>query len=76
MGMGGITDTRDVIEFLMAGATAVSIGTANFVNPLVTQEVLAGLRDYMEQNQITSVQELIGAALPQGLPKKGSAELT
>jgi dihydroorotate dehydrogenase (NAD+) catalytic subunit len=71
MGVGGITNTRDVIEFLMAGATAVSIGTANFVNPLVTMEVLNGLREYMEQNHIYDIKELIGAALPQGLAGKG-----
>ncbi len=64
--------TRDVIEFLMAGATAVSIGTANFVNPLVTREILKGLREYMEQRQITSIKELIGTALPQGLAGKGN----
>ncbi len=64
MGIGGITNTNDVLEFLMAGATAVSIGTANFVNPIVTEEVLTGLKEYMEQHQITSIKELIGAALP------------
>lgn len=72
MGLGGIMCTRDVIEFLMAGATAVSIGTANFVNPLVTREILKGLREYMEQRQITSIKELIGTALPQGLAGKGN----
>lgn len=76
MGEGGISSTRDVIEFLMAGATAVSIGTANFVNPLVTQEVLTGLKDYMKRHQITSIKDLIGTALPQGLAGKGNDELT
>lgn len=76
MGVGGISSTRDVIEFLMAGATAVSLGTANFVNPLVTREVLAGLKDYMERCHITSIKELIGTALPQGLGGKGNGELT
>ena len=76
MGVGGIANTRDVIEFMMAGATAVSIGTANFVNPLVTREVLRGIREYLEQHQITSIKELIGTALPQGLAGKGSNELT
>ena len=76
MGVGGISSARDVIEFLMAGATAVSLGTANFVNPLVTREVLAGLKDYMERSKITSIKELTGTALPQVLAGKGINELT
>ncbi|MCD8009309.1 MAG: dihydroorotate dehydrogenase [Lachnospiraceae bacterium] len=49
IGMGGIASAEDAIEFLMAGATAVSVGTANFHNPAVTLEVIEGIRDYMER---------------------------
>lgn len=64
MGLGGIMRIRDVIEFMMAGATAVSIGTANFVNPVVTLEVIDGLTRYLEKYDIPDIRSIIGAALP------------
>lgn len=64
MGMGGIITYRDVLEFMMAGATAVSVGTANFVNPHVTAEILKDLEAYMERYNILDINEIIGAALP------------
>ncbi|MGE5423423.1 MAG: dihydroorotate dehydrogenase [Ignavibacteriales bacterium] len=64
MGLGGIMDYRDVLEFMMAGATAVSVGTANFVNPTVTREIITDLKKYLEKHEIADINQLIGAALP------------
>ena len=64
IGMGGITDARDALEFILAGATAVQIGTANFVDPFVWTKVLAGLDDYMERHQVERLSDLIGAFDP------------
>lgn len=61
IGMGGIATAEDAIEMLLAGATAVSVGTANFHNPTVTTEIVTGIQSYMEQNGITDINELIGA---------------
>lgn len=61
IGMGGIQNAEDVVEFLLAGATAVSVGTANFANPCVTQEIVAGMEAYMEQYAIKDIRSLIGA---------------
>ncbi|HIY19189.1 MAG TPA: dihydroorotate dehydrogenase [Candidatus Blautia avistercoris] len=60
IGMGGISNGEDALEFLLAGATAVSVGTANFQNPRATEEVVKGIEDYMKQYQFEDVQELIG----------------
>lgn len=60
IGMGGIMTYEDALEFIMAGATAVSIGTANFNNPNTTVEVIDGIRGYMEKNHIDDINELIG----------------
>ncbi|MBD5542701.1 MAG: dihydroorotate dehydrogenase [Lachnospiraceae bacterium] len=60
IGMGGIANGEDAIEFLMAGATAVSVGAMNFVNPYTTEETIQGIRDYMEQYNIEDIQEIIG----------------
>ncbi len=60
MGLGGIASGRDAIEFLLAGATAVQIGTANFVDPQVTVKAIDYIEDYLKRHQITSVRELIG----------------
>lgn len=62
LGMGGITTGADAIEFILAGATAVAVGTANFVNPKATMEVLAGIEDYLTRNGIEDINELVGAA--------------
>ncbi|MCI8991145.1 MAG: dihydroorotate dehydrogenase [Eubacterium sp.] len=61
IGMGGIGNTEDALEFILAGATAVAIGTANFANPYVTEEVADGIRQYMESNHIQDMKELVGA---------------
>lgn len=60
IGMGGIADAEDAIEFLMAGATAVSVGAMNFVNPYTTQEVVSGIEDYMQKYGIEDISEIIG----------------
>lgn len=60
IGMGGIATAEDALEFIMAGATAVSIGTANFINPATTLEVVDGIKAYMERHQINDINELIG----------------
>ncbi|MCD8197880.1 MAG: dihydroorotate dehydrogenase [Lachnospiraceae bacterium] len=61
VGMGGITCGDDAIEFLLAGATAVSVGTANFANPYAVRDVAAGIEDYMRKYRVEDVRELIGA---------------
>ena len=61
VGLGGITTARDAIEFLMAGATAIEIGTANFIDPQVTIKVRDGINDWLDQHGCHSVQEIIGA---------------
>ncbi|SCI51984.1 Dihydroorotate dehydrogenase B (NAD(+))%2C catalytic subunit [uncultured Eubacterium sp.] len=60
IGMGGIATAEDALEFIMAGATAVSVGTANFINPATTLEVVDGIKAYMERHQIDDINELIG----------------
>ena len=61
IGMGGIACAEDALEFLLAGAMAVSVGMANFINPYVTAEVIDGIRDYLIRKQIPDVRELTGA---------------
>ena len=61
IGMGGIQCAEDALEFILAGATAVSVGTANFCNPYATVEILDGIRAYMEQYGVEDIRELIGA---------------
>ncbi|AGB40880.1 dihydroorotate dehydrogenase family protein [Halobacteroides halobius DSM 5150] len=63
IGMGGISNAQDAIEFLLAGADAISIGTANFVNPQVSMEVLEGLEDYLVENDYDNVSEIVGNAI-------------
>lgn len=60
IGMGGIATAEDALEFILAGASAVSIGTANFYNPKATMEAAEGIEAYMRQHQVSSVRELIG----------------
>ena len=62
IGMGGISNAQDALEFIMAGATAVQVGTANFTNPRACVEVAEGLREYMEQQGIDTVTRIVGAA--------------
>ena len=61
IGMGGIANAEDAIEMILAGATAVSVGTANFTNPHVSEEIVDGIRAYMERYQVSDIKELIGA---------------
>ncbi len=61
IGMGGIQNAEDAVEFILAGATAVSVGTANFYNPYTTEEVVAGIEGYMERYGIGDINQLIGA---------------
>ena len=60
IGMGGIASAEDALEFIMAGATAVSVGTANFINPYTTQEVVDGIQSYLEKQNVKDICELIG----------------
>ena len=61
IGMGGIVDWEDALEFIMAGATAVSVGTANFFNPYATVEIVEGIQAFMKEQGVQDIQELIGA---------------
>ena len=61
IGMGGIRNTEDALELILAGATAVSVGTANFVNPMVTMEIVDGIEQYMQMHGVADINELIGA---------------
>ena len=63
IGLGGITSTTDVVEFLLAGATAVQIGTYNFVDPSAAQKIARGLDTYLQENGIADVHELIGGLI-------------
>jgi dihydroorotate dehydrogenase (NAD+) catalytic subunit len=60
IGMGGIADARDALEFMIAGANAVQVGTANFVDPFVWSKLLSGMRDYMQRHGIDRISELTG----------------
>jgi dihydroorotate dehydrogenase (NAD+) catalytic subunit len=61
IGMGGIATAEDALEFILAGATAVSVGAANFINPYATIEVIEGIEDYMRRNKVENIKDLIGA---------------
>ncbi len=61
IGMGGILTAEDALEFILAGATAVSVGTGNFINPQTTLEVIQGIEEYMDRYGVEDIQELIGA---------------
>ena len=67
IGMGGIASATDAIEFLLAGASAVEVGTYNFVDPSVTTQIVDGIEDYMHRHGFTDIQDLIGALR---IPKK------
>ena len=60
IGMGGIQSAEDAIEFMMAGATAVAAGAMNFVNPYLTEEIAAGLENYLNRHNIADINEIIG----------------
>lgn len=61
LGMGGVTTGTDAVEFMLAGATAVAVGTANFMNPQATVDVIDGIIDYCEEQGVNDVNDLIGA---------------
>jgi dihydroorotate dehydrogenase (NAD+) catalytic subunit len=61
IGMGGIIDTPSALEFFLAGATAVSVGTANFINPKASVEIIAGIRKYLAEHKIKDIKALIGS---------------
>jgi dihydroorotate dehydrogenase (NAD+) catalytic subunit len=61
VGLGGIMNWKDAVEFLLAGATAIEIGTANFIDPTVTVKVVEGINDYLDRHGFKSVNEIIGA---------------
>lgn len=63
IGMGGISNADDAIEFLLAGASAISVGTANFVNPEVTMEILDGIESYLVEQGYEDINEIIGLAI-------------
>ena len=61
VGLGGIMNWEDAVEFLLAGATAIEIGTANFIDPAITVKVAQGINDYLDRHGFSSVQDIIGA---------------
>jgi dihydroorotate dehydrogenase (NAD+) catalytic subunit len=63
IGMGGIMDAQDAIEFMLAGASAVQVGTANFIDPTVTIKIIEGIKDYMNRHNISDVKDLIGGMI-------------
>ena len=61
IGLGGIMNWKDAVEFMLAGASAIQIGTANFIDPSVTIKVAEGINDYLERHKFSSVRDIIGA---------------
>jgi dihydroorotate dehydrogenase (NAD+) catalytic subunit len=64
IGMGGIMNARDVLEFMIAGADAVQVGTANFVDPFIWPKLIDGVRAYMERHQLVRLADIVGTLLP------------
>lgn len=63
IGIGGISNARDAVEFLLVGASAVQVGTANFVDPLATIKIIKGLEDYLERHGYSSINEIVGGLI-------------
>ena len=61
IGIGGISTTEDALEFMLAGAAAVQVGTANFVNPRGAEQIVDGLGEYVTREKLTSIRDIIGA---------------
>ena len=61
IGLGGIMNWKDAVEFMLAGATAVQIGTANFIDPTISLKVAEGINDYLDRHKYASIKEIIGA---------------
>ncbi|MBU4320947.1 MAG: hypothetical protein KJ739_07670, partial [Nitrospinae bacterium] len=74
IGMGGIMNSSDAIEFMLAGATAVAVGTANFINPSATIDIINGIESFMTENSITDIKELTGGIKIQSV-RSGENEL-
>jgi dihydroorotate dehydrogenase (NAD+) catalytic subunit len=64
IGAGGVTNAQDALEFLMAGASSVQVGTATFADPLAPLKVIEGLAAYVKDHGLNSIRDVIGAALP------------
>ena len=64
IGVGGIMTAQDALEFLMVGATAVQVGTANFVNPRATMEIVRGIERFVEQKKLNTIMEFVGSLNP------------
>ena len=60
LGLGGIMNAADAIEFMMAGATAIEIGTANFIDPTVTMQVIDGINEWLDAHGVKDIHEIIG----------------
>jgi dihydroorotate dehydrogenase (NAD+) catalytic subunit len=60
IGIGGIMTAEDALEFMIAGASAVQIGTANFINPCATIEIIDGIRHYLQDNKIKNIKDIVG----------------
>ena len=63
IGLGGIMNWKDAVEFLLAGASAIQIGTANFIDPAVTVKVSEGINDYLDRHGFTSVKDIVGGLI-------------
>ncbi|MFN0071695.1 MAG: dihydroorotate dehydrogenase [Chloroflexota bacterium] len=68
VGIGGVCELADALEFLMAGASAVQVGTANFVNPRASTEIIDGLEHYVKEMGLSHLRDIVGAALPRREP--------
>jgi dihydroorotate dehydrogenase (NAD+) catalytic subunit len=66
IGMGGIMCAEDAIEFMLAGASAVAVGTANFVQPDIAESIAQGMLAYLDRHGVRSINEIVGLALPEG----------
>jgi dihydroorotate dehydrogenase (NAD+) catalytic subunit len=66
IGQGGIASPSDAVQLILAGASAVAVGTANFVNPRTSLDVIAGLTSYMDRHQVARVADLVGAVKIEG----------
>jgi dihydroorotate dehydrogenase (NAD+) catalytic subunit len=74
VGMGGIVDARDALEFIIAGSTAIQIGTANFVDPFIWPKIIGGIGDYMDRHGVTRVMDLVGTVdIPSGVTERSEA---
>jgi dihydroorotate dehydrogenase (NAD+) catalytic subunit len=60
VGMGGIMNATDAIEFFLAGASAIQVGTANFIDPMAAQHILSGIDSYLEKHGFESIKDIIG----------------